>query len=278
MLRLAVLLAFLAVSSVHAQPQQNWAAWCNPALGDLSSWSTGTALPGLRSAPTASVLPDGRVLVTGGNDGVIQASTVLGTVSGNTITWVASTALPAVRSNHTASVLPDGRVLLTGGTDNGTTSVLATTLLGTVSGNSISWVASTALPAVRSALTASVLPDGRVLAMGGSDGAAFRQATTWLGTVSGDTISWVASTAMPAARNGHTASVLPDGRVLVTGGTISSASLATTWLGTVSGNAITWVTSTALPAVRTQHTASVLPDGRVLVTGGSNASTFYATT
>ena len=320
MLRLVVLLAMLAVSSVHAQPQQNWAAWSTPSLVNLSSWVSSTAQPSNRGLHTASVLADGRVLLTGGFDGAFLATTLLGTISGDSVTWVASTNLPGTRRGHAASTLPDGRVLVAGGF-NGTyfattwlgtvssnsvtwvtsnnmpgsnaglaSTVLtdgrvllaggaiypATTWLGTVSGTATTWVTSTALPANRMGLTASTLSDGRVLIAGGSADAVNGQATTWLGTVSGTAISWVASTAMPAIRWGHTSSVLSDGRVLITGGsTNSTAAQSSAWLGTISSNTIAWVSGTALPAIRAAHTASVLPIGRVLLTGGTTNNSTY---
>jgi hypothetical protein len=112
---------------------------------------------------------------------------------------------------HTTSTLPDGRVLLAGGIGGSQTE----TYLGQVSGNTITWTASTPLPLGKYAHTASTLPDGRVLLTGGAGGA---QTETYLGQVSGNTITWTASTPLPLGKNAHTASTLPDGRVLLTGG------------------------------------------------------------
>ena len=243
--------------------------WLGTVSGTTISWDASTALPATRSNVAASVLPDGRILIPGGFNGSYQTTVWLGTVSGTTISWTTSTALPAVRALTTVNILPDGRALIIAGS-NGST--IATTLLGTVSGTTISWVTSNALPAARALHTASILLDGRVLVTGGWDGSFATQANTWLGTVSGTTISWAASTALPAARYAHTASVLSDGRILVTGGFNGSAQ-TTTWLGTVSGTTISWAASTALPAGRNSHSASVLPGGQVLLTAGEVMAT-----
>lgn len=74
---------------------------------------------------------------------------------------------------------------------------------------------------------------------------------------------------MRDARFGHTATLLTDGRVLVTGGccdhltgrVLSSAELYDERSGR-------WTTVAGMMTGRQGHTATLLPDGRVLVAGG----------
>ena len=82
---------------------------------------------------------------------------------------------------------------------------------------------------------------------------------------------------MGERRGSYTATLLPDGKVLVVGGSrngdgLSSAELyepkTGTW-GKVSGH---------LATARWQHTATFLSDGKVLIAGGVNAGTFIAST
>jgi Kelch motif/Galactose oxidase, central domain len=109
----------------------------------------------------------------------------------------------------------------------------------------------------------ALLPDGRVLAAGGSDsrgGTADAQIYDPLHN------SWSALPSMPVARGLHSATTLLDGSVLLAGG-ISPANdvLATASLFHPSGS---WALTGAMRQPRMGHRALRLSDGRVLIIGG----------
>src|SRR5213592_4923466 len=81
--------------------------------------------------------------------------------------------------------------------------------------------------------------------------------------------SWVSIGSLVTACSRHTATLLPNGKVLVAGGNsgpaLSSAELYDPATGT-------WTATGSLGTARYRHTATLLPNGKVLVAGGFNGS------
>ena len=81
--------------------------------------------------------------------------------------------------------------------------------------------------------------------------------------------TWTATGSLGTARDVHTATLLPNGKVLVAGGfddgfqALSSAELYDPATGT-------WTATGSLGTARYRHTATLLPSGKVLVAGGFN--------
>src|SRR4030095_5088080 len=78
--------------------------------------------------------------------------------------------------------------------------------------------------------------------------------------------SWAATGSLNAARDSHTATLLPNGIILAAGGFGVSAVLASAELYDPASG--TWMSTGSLNTARSQHTATLLPDGVVLVVGG----------
>ena len=167
-----------------------------------------------RTGHTATLLPDGRVLIAGGvqdfgpatvpiplGPGVASAE-LYDPVSG---TFTSTGSMSEGRSGHTATLLADGTVLVTG-TDN--TAELfnpATETFSVVGG----------LPTGFRA-TATLRNDGTVLVAGGLAGHASSTLALLFAPESG---GFVTTGSLITARDGHAATLLVDGTVLITGGT-----------------------------------------------------------
>ena len=91
-------------------------------------------------------------------------------------------------------------------------------------------------------------------------------AATWLATAAPPAHSLVAVGNMSRARWDHTATLLPDGRVLIAGGDDASAEL-------YDPRTRAFVPTGSMTESRRMHSATALPDGRVLVAGGWGSST-----
>src|SRR5437660_128069 len=84
-----------------------------PCAGQSGTWTATGSLGTARAEHTATLLPDGKVLVAGGYAAGWLASAEL--YDPATGTWTVTGSLATARSNDTATLLPDGKVLVAGG-------------------------------------------------------------------------------------------------------------------------------------------------------------------
>ena len=241
---------------------------------------TATGAMATRYFHTSTVLKDGRVLITGGCCSDPQAGAPVPLATTELYDPRTGTATPGAsmltgRMYHVATLLNDGRVLISGGTNqNGS---LASIELYDPGANK--FTAGTPMSIARYNQTTTVLQDGRVLVTGGATGlssAELYAPATGKWTVAGVNPAPPSSTPSPGRtaspkpsgwmlswRSGHTATLLPDGRVLIIGGQMlpQSADLYDPTLDRFTKAAYTNVD-------RFNHTATLLNDGRVLIVGG----------
>jgi WD40 repeat protein len=110
--------------------------------------------------------------------------------------------------------------------------------------------------------TATLLPDGRVLAVGGQG--------TKAELFNPSTGAWSVAASLNRPRSYATATLLPNGEVLVTGGSDGSAPLASAELYDPTANR--WTLTGSMTVGRVLHSATLLANGKVLVAGGEVAS------
>ena len=83
--------------------------------------------------------------------------------------------------------------------------------------------------------------------------------------------TWSPTGELSTARDGHTATLLPSGKVLAAGGIDSNGDeIASAELYDPASN--NWSSADALSAARAYHTATLLPSGQVLVAGGDDST------
>jgi hypothetical protein len=119
------------------------------------------------------LLPDGKVLVAGGVKGTQPTSVNVASAElfdPSTGTWTATASMSTDRNGHTLTPLPSGQVLVAGGNSGGWSigcnDVTAAELYDS---SADTWFPTGNMSAARSLFTATLLPNGQVLAAGGTD-------------------------------------------------------------------------------------------------------------
>jgi len=176
--------------------------------------ATGALTTG-RSAHTATLLPNGMVLLAGGADPALTPVAELYDPQAGT--FVPTGTMTAARSEHTATPLADGQVLIVGGTSADGRPLASAEIYDAASG---SFTATGNMAAARAQHAAALLDDGRVLITGGTDGSANLASAEIFDPASGQFSS---TGRMWVARRWHTATRLATGQVLITGGELIDA-------------------------------------------------------
>jgi hypothetical protein len=254
-----------------------------------------------RAGHTATPLADGRVLVVGGCDfgtpgNALTTSAELRVFSAEiydpaTGRWSRTGDLRFGRCDHTATLLPSGKVLVTGGDEADPCG--APELFDTATGR---WETAGRLGTPRFEHAAVLLADGTVMVVGGATyfGAPIPLDLCSLATASVETAAaeagtmppfvtsfggrldsveiydpatnaWHLGPPMSSKRDGPSATVLRDGRVLVAGG-FGGGMLATSEIFDPADGR--WHPAASMSGARGLHSATLLADGSVLVAGG----------
>lgn len=216
-----------------------------------------------RAAHTATLLPDGQILMAGGieRDGSFLSSVELFDAQAGE--FIEAGDMTEARASHTANLLQDGRVLIVGGVNR---RYLASAEIYNPLDHT--FTPTGAMQGQRSGHTATVLADGRVLIIGGYGGDYGASAEIY----DPATGEFTPAGTMPEARTGHTATLLEDGQVLIVGGGREDKNSVTPSALLYDPATQQFSPAGTLLHSRYKHGAIGLVDGRVLIVGGADQS------
>lgn len=216
-----------------------------------------------RSGHTATLLPNGKVLIAGGmrrNQDFYKSAELYDPATGK---FQATGEMKDRRVSPVAVLLGSGRVLIAGGwIGHGCTD--SAEIYDPATGK-FSYIASK-MTSVRGDARGTLLSDGDVLITGGGD----HDSTGGIASAElfhPATMSFVRVGPMNFARVAHTATLLRDGRVLIAGGRGEGVDAVAEIYDPKSRR---FTDTGSLITARYKHTAGLLPDGRVLLAGGSD--------
>ncbi|MBL8752624.1 MAG: hypothetical protein JNK15_04930 [Planctomycetes bacterium] len=246
----------------------------------------------LRAGHAAATLPDGRVLVVGGTTNFVDLTTAITAAlntgeiyNPTTNTWAAAANIGGRRIVPSLTRLANGKMLIAGGIEVtvlfGIPIALASTnkaQLYTPSTNA--WANAPNMPIGRAYHQDNqvTLANGKVLLAGGVLVPDLLNAANAASIANADVYdpvanTWTATT-MSRARTGHSATLLPNGQVVVCGGAegLVSAAVVIDAIARFDPATNGWTDLGAMTTPRVGHTAAVLPDGMLVLLGGSGTT------
>ncbi len=220
-----------------------------------------------RGGHTATLLRNGRVLLVGGGNWRGLASAETYDPATDAFRAVGSMSVP--RIGHRATLLPDGKVLITGGQQKDQNKLASAELYDPAT-ESFASVGSMQTP--RTDHTATLLNNGLVLIAAGGNSASFDD-----GPIASAELydpskkSFIPTGALNVPRYKHAAALLPDGRVIVLGGTsfrLWEDRKASAEIYDPATGQFTPTGSLNTARYKIRDAVLLLPNGKILVAGG----------
>jgi hypothetical protein len=220
-----------------------------------------------RQVHTATLLGNGKVLIVGGYDSNHDSLASAELYDPSAGTFAPTGSMSVGRWAHTATLLDNGKVLVAGGCDAGAEILHAASSAELYDPSTGTFAPVGNMTVGRYLHTATSLGNGKVLIAGGFE----RQVAPVGGEVSSAELydsaarTFTATASMTSERAGHAATLMNDGRVLITGGSGGGTMTASAELYDPAAGA--FAATGDMTDARASHTATLLGNGEVLVAG-----------
>ncbi len=236
----------------------------------LAGWTATGSMNQPRERFGSALLPDGRVLVSGGDYGLtggsVRASAEL--YDPATGLWTLTGSVTVARRHTVDILLPNGKVLMVGGENGSNTQYANADLYNPATGT---WTPTTPMPSPRAHPMMVVLDSGLVLVVAGKAGVTLK--TALLYNPANET--WTPTGSLRDSREEFELLKLPSGKVLAVGGNDDSAALTSAELYDPATG--TWSVLGNMAQKRRYTQIALLDATHVLVAGGNDGTSLVNT-
>jgi hypothetical protein len=222
-----------------------------PALA--ASFNKTGSMNAARESHTATLLANGNVLVTGGDnytDGFLASAELYNPATGR---WTFTGSMTTARVSHDAVLLQNGQVLVAGGYHDSNCCLASAELYNQATGT---WTATGNMTTGRAGFVMTLLPNGEVLAAGGDN------SSTSAELYNPATGTWTATGSMTTGNDTNWAVLLKNGEVFVLNDNLYNPSTGT------------W-TATAQDPIFAHAPLALLPNGDVYAAGTIQGDSIY---
>ena len=238
------------------------------------AFTTTGSLATARTEQQATTLSNGTVLLTGGavqQDLAITATAQIYDPASATFRYTKND-MTTPRVGHSSSLLPDGRVLIAGGSNGNPDpgGCLSSTEIYDPAADT--FTAAAPMNYCRHGHQAVTLSDGRIIVISGYDETSSQVVTNTVEIFDPKTASWTVAAPLPSGRASFAATLLQDGKVLVSGGYWATDADRLQAVYLYDPNANSWTAMAPMLAPRENHIAITLPTGKVLIFGGNDGT------
>ncbi|MFA7304156.1 MAG: lectin like domain-containing protein, partial [Methanoregula sp.] len=215
-------------------------------------------------------LPDGSIVLSGGNSSPTGLMNDVWRSTDNGVTWTRMTSHAewTPRFEHSTVAMPDGSIVLSGG--SATDGIKQDVWRSTNKGASWTQMTTSAEWGRRTDHSSVAMPDGSIILTGGYISSGYYKNDTWRSVNNGSSWTSVNASSGWTKRYHHTSVVLPDESIVLMGGFDSIIGRRNDTWRSVNGGA-TWTLMNASSGwtARYEHTSIAMPDGSILLMGGS---------
>jgi hypothetical protein len=235
-----------------------------PGVAAADTWTAGPVSGEAHSYGVSAQLADGSIFVAGGDLGA-PVGEMLPPNPGSTSSFSIVGSMRQERVFGAGTLLQNGEVLIAGGDTSLSLSTAVPATAELWSPVTHAFTATGAMSVSRQVFTLTTLPNGEALAVGGSPDLSSGAGSATAELYDPSTNAWTQTGSMAAGRLGHTATLLPDCRVLIVGDNPTAETYD-------------YVTGAFSPAgsegafQRSYHTATLLANGDVLIAGGEDVN------